>query len=419
MIQPFRILDLPTELIRQICTDGDFDKHTLMALRLTCALTCEFSTQKFDDMCFSGISVLLTRRSLQALVDVSRHPRIGPHIKEITLTQLRTFLEAFQCLIPAHRPIYHEGDLAEAKLSAKTIHQYLDRYHEEMELEQSGDAVRLLTEAFAALRKFDQSLCLGVSDEERTYIRAQGCISGALIDEDKESSGFKQYWGETLGVLIKAVADSGCQVSRLSLVSTTDASLIGDKKLWDDSLDEDINRLSANLVAFDVDVHFHDSEAVLKSVKQVVARAKNLDVFTLERSGGRLYTDLAEISGSIASTSLMTIQMSHLCCSISDLVSFLDKHKSTLEVFSLSTTDLVGSWKSLIRWIKSNLPFLCTFILEDVTDNEYQPGRNYEVVPDCNFDEIPVEDMSTALEKLLTDSSHHEASGTGETPSTG
>jgi hypothetical protein len=280
MVQPFRILDLPTELIRQICTDDDFGKHDLMALRLTCRITCGFSTQQFDAMCFSGISVLLTRRSLQTLVDISRHPRIGPHIKEITLTQLRTFLEAFQCLIPAHRPIYHEGDLAEAKLSAKTIHQYLDGYHEEMELEQSGDAVRLLTEAFAALRKFDQSLCLRVSDEERTHIGAQGCISGALIDEDKETSVFKQHWGETVRVLIKAMADSGCRVLRLSLVSTTDASLIGDKKLWDDSLDEEINRLSANLIAFDVDVHCHDSEAVLKSVKQVVARAKNLDVFT-------------------------------------------------------------------------------------------------------------------------------------------
>jgi hypothetical protein len=149
MVQPPGLLDLPMELIRQICTDRGFDRHDLMALRLTCTLTCGFPTPRFDRMCFARISVLWTRRSLQALIDVSRHPRIGPQIQVITFTPLRTCPSALPKLLPADR-IYREGDLVKAKASTKVVNQYLNRYHEEMELEHTYDTVRLLTDAFVS-----------------------------------------------------------------------------------------------------------------------------------------------------------------------------------------------------------------------------------------------------------------------------
>jgi hypothetical protein len=224
MGQPFRILDLPTELIRQICTDEGFDRHDFMALRLTCRLTCGFSTQPFDTMCFIGISVLLTRRSLQALIDISKHPRIGPELQVITITPLRTFLEALPSLLPTNDSVYCEGDLAKGKASAKLVHQYLDLYHEEMELEQTGDTVKLLVEAFMSIKNYGHPLCLEISDDETTNVGAQGCYTSALVEEteeDEDLNVFKAYWKKTMAFVIKAVTDSGCQVARLSLRNVT------------------------------------------------------------------------------------------------------------------------------------------------------------------------------------------------------
>ncbi|KEQ68236.1 hypothetical protein M436DRAFT_68302 [Aureobasidium namibiae CBS 147.97] len=369
------------DLIKEICTDVDFERYDLMALRLTCKITCELSTQSFDLMCFTGISILLTRRSLEALIAISKHPRIGPQIQRVTLTPLRTFSEVFSSLIPA------------------LLHQYLDRYHEEVELEQSGDALGLLTEAFKTLRKYDRSLCLEISDDEQTYVGARGCFSGAVVEVREESNVFKLYWKEATSLLIKAVTNSGCTIARLSLSNVTDADLVGGGQLWDDDLDEDIDRLSANLTAFDVDIHRHRSDAVLKSVKQVLLQAKDLNILTLQGAGANMCHDLAQLSDAVVSDSLKVINLSNLYCSELDLVSFLSKHRSTLGHLWLSSTRLVGSWRSLVLWIRSNLKSLRTFGMYDTFDGDLYSPTSREQVPPCEFFEM--EDMSIVLEELL------------------
>jgi hypothetical protein len=416
MNQPFRILDLPAELISQICTDSDFDRHDLMALRLTCRVTCDFSTQQFDYICFSDISVLLTRRSLQALIDISNHPRIRPQIQVITLTSLRAFPEALPKLLPADWSTYYEGDLAKAKASTKIVNQYLDRYHEEMELEHTNDAERLLTEAFISLRDYSESLCLTLSDFEFSHVGAQGCSYGEFAEFDEEMPALKTHWNEAMRLLIKAMTESGFQAGRLSLVSGPDADLIGEKKLWDDDLDEDVKSLSASWTAFDVDVYHHDPDAVLQSVKQVVSQAKNLEILTFQHSGAHPYYDLAGISSSIASNSLVAIRLSNIGCPVSDMISFLSKHKSTLDNFHLSCTHLQGSWRSLVHWIRLNLTSLRTFGMQGVYDDSFQAPDHLAPVLGFYIDEI--EDMSTALEKLLTKPNHHEANEFDDTPST-
>ena len=58
-----------------------------------------------------------------------------------------------------------------------------------------------------------------------------------------------------------------------------------DRSFWSDDLDEDFDQLSADITAFEVDVGHRDTDAVLKVVKQVLSRAKNLETLTLEQLG--------------------------------------------------------------------------------------------------------------------------------------
>lgn len=352
MIQPFRILDLLPELITQICVDNEMDKYDLMALRLTCKLTCAFVTQSFDHLCFSGISVLMTRRSLQTFIDISMHPRIGPRVQAVIFTPLRAFPEALPILVPPNSPIHQESNPEKIIASATMVHHYLNRAYEETELEQSGDTMKLLTAAFMSLGKYDRRLCLSVSDVENNikeaHVGARGCLSSTITLQIPEMNVWKMHWAETVGVLIKAVTNSGCLVARLSLESYTNPEHVDNAGLWSDDLDKDIDRLSPNMSAFDVDITCHGTDAVLKSVKQVLSRAMNLNILTVQQIGPPLSFDFAELSSSVVSDSLEAINLSNVWCR-SDLVLFFNTHKDTLEHLWLCHIRLVGSWRSLIH----------------------------------------------------------------------
>jgi hypothetical protein len=252
-------------------------------------------------MCFTTISIFLTRRSLQALIDNSEHERIGPQIQIVSLTPLRSFPEALSGPLPVNCFTLPEGDPAKDKI----VHRYLDRYHEEVELEQIQDAAKLLTEAFISLKSYvGYPTCVAISDVEKTPIGAQGCFSGSLVKTGEEKDVFRMYWSEAMSVLINAVAESGCPVIRLSLINEANAELMGEGELWADDLDEKINHLSADLAAFDMHSCVHDPDVVTELVQQLLSQAKNLQSFAFYPSGPHLYSYLIEISNSIASSSL-------------------------------------------------------------------------------------------------------------------
>lgn len=69
----FRLMDLPNELIKLVCSHADLSVYDLMALRRTCKLTREFSSDEFAGRCFHSITVLVARSSLLAFIELSQH----------------------------------------------------------------------------------------------------------------------------------------------------------------------------------------------------------------------------------------------------------------------------------------------------------------------------------------------------------
>ncbi|CAD0083673.1 unnamed protein product [Aureobasidium vineae] len=331
------------------------------------------------------------------------HPRIGPQVQAVILTPLRAFPEALSILVPPNSPIHQESDPEKIKAYATMVHHYLNRAYEETELEQSGDTMKLLTAAFMSLGKYDRRLCLSVSDVENNikeaHIGARGCLSSNITLQIPETNVWKMRWEETVGVSIKAVTNSGCLVARLSLESYTNPEHMDNAGLWSHDLDGDINLLSPNMTAFDVDITCHGTDAVLKSVKQVLSQAMNLNILTVQQIGPPLSFDFAELSSFIVSDSLEAMNLSNVWCKESDLVMFFNTHRDTLEHLWLYRIRIVGSWRSLVQWIRLNLTALHTFGMDEVLDDEYQPDKNDEPVPACNFDEV--DDMQAALQGLL------------------
>jgi hypothetical protein len=88
---------------------------------------------------------------------------------------------------------------------------------------------------------------------------------------------------------------------------------------------------------------------------------------------------------------------------VSDLITLLRQHQSTLLVLYLETSRLVGPWRSLVQWIGSNLISLRTFAIRNVYD-DCQLGA----IPSCTFDVGEIEDMPTALTEEREDKANDD-----------
>ncbi|THY22839.1 hypothetical protein D6D00_06571 [Aureobasidium pullulans] len=116
----FRLMDLPNELIKLVCSHADLSIYDLMALRRTCKLTREFSSDKFAERCFFSITVLMARSSLRAFIELSQHPRFGPFVKWIAISPTFASAEGLRVLPSATGPLAHEAHpvLEGARLTA-------------------------------------------------------------------------------------------------------------------------------------------------------------------------------------------------------------------------------------------------------------------------------------------------------------
>ena len=82
-VAPFRILDLPPELISSICSHLD-DKEAL-GIRYICRALNEGSMPILGKRLFSHLIVILHPISLAALLEIAKHPRFFKYVEEVTV----------------------------------------------------------------------------------------------------------------------------------------------------------------------------------------------------------------------------------------------------------------------------------------------------------------------------------------------
>ncbi|KEQ88201.1 hypothetical protein M438DRAFT_310271, partial [Aureobasidium pullulans EXF-150] len=84
-ITNLRLLSLPNEVITMICTDDEISAKDMCAIRLTCKELRAIVEKDFAKRYFQDPFVMMTRESLQALVDICKHPVFGPHVRKVQL----------------------------------------------------------------------------------------------------------------------------------------------------------------------------------------------------------------------------------------------------------------------------------------------------------------------------------------------
>ncbi|THY70988.1 hypothetical protein D6C95_10292, partial [Aureobasidium pullulans] len=278
----FRLMDLPNELIKLVCSHADLSVYDLMALRRTCKLTHEFSSDELAGRCFHSITVLMARSSLRAFIELSQHPRFGPFVKSINISPTSASAEGLRVLPSATIPLAHEThpgfeDVVDAFVlgaqSLDIMRTYLNRFREENELKTDGSAEQMLNIAFKAFAERKQDIRLSFSDQETNAVGAKHLLPNRDFGE---RTVWHLEWKETIARTIKAAFKQGCTIVEIALHETGRKDAQNNSSCCTDDIEQELASVCAQLTCLTVDFEHRDIETTSRSIERMVSAVKDL-----------------------------------------------------------------------------------------------------------------------------------------------
>ena len=137
-VGPFRILDLPPELVGSICFY--LDNEEALSIRYVCRTLNESSVHILGQRLFSHLMVILHPVSLTAFLDIAKHPQFSKYVEQVTVCGDRLGYEVLD-----HGAKFEDEDDSVAEIN--------NRDHRELHdsVEQSDFPAVLLRQAFRSL----------------------------------------------------------------------------------------------------------------------------------------------------------------------------------------------------------------------------------------------------------------------------
>ncbi|THW54365.1 hypothetical protein D6D20_10266 [Aureobasidium pullulans] len=159
-ITNLRLLSLPNEVLTMICTDDEISAKDMCAIRLTCKELRAIVEKDFAKRYFQDPFVMMTRESLQALVDICKHPVFGPHVRKVQLLNRLHDPHRLEVLAGkmAHASCWRRlEEMAQARRQLEDFTALID---EQYGLLGSKQALKILSEAFKALGEMGNPITL-------------------------------------------------------------------------------------------------------------------------------------------------------------------------------------------------------------------------------------------------------------------
>ncbi|THY36300.1 hypothetical protein D6D01_00570 [Aureobasidium pullulans] len=107
---PFRLMNLPNELINAICFDDGLEGKDLKSLRLVNKHISEFASDSFAEFYLESFTVVMTRSSIQAFIDISRHPHFSRYVHKVNISPVCASSEGLIALVQNLTPVLMETD---------------------------------------------------------------------------------------------------------------------------------------------------------------------------------------------------------------------------------------------------------------------------------------------------------------------
>jgi hypothetical protein len=361
-------MELPNEIIREICESPELERKDLRALRLTNKYLCELVLPRFAKESFSRVTVLMARPSLRAFIELSQHPYFGPVVKEINISPMSATCDGLAGFPGLEAP--ESTDTGQLGYSLKTVERvttYLTRYRMETKLRTDGSAERMLGVAFKAFAQRHQSFQLQFGQNESNAIGAIDLMHHLSLGETKA---WRLDWKMTVQRTMRAITGQGCNVTALSIDDYAAGDCVYDSGLCTNEIKQQLSSLCLQLERLEIWFFHTDTESTLTSVKRMVSAATNLrslHLMKLSPDGSSTSQEVPDVLEYVASTSLETIVIAEFQAFDGELYDFFSTQRDTLrDLRLLGGCLIIGSCMSLIGWIKDNLPNLVDLELRDI-----------------------------------------------------
>ncbi|THY09460.1 hypothetical protein D6D01_09506 [Aureobasidium pullulans] len=400
---PPDLLSMPNEIIARPISN----------LRLTCKAFYAPATKELAQRFLSEPHVMMTRYSLEALVEICKHPLFGPHVRGIAFDCCRLNLVLFDDINSRLKTLLTDKDLMARTQARKEMSLYLDLCEQEQSLQQTGEASRLIRDAFGSLRRYGNTVKMNIESEAIGHYGLYPIGYHKFPRHNNDDWDFVMEAKEipsTFLMMLEAADTSGCEISSLKI------------EAWGFDHYDTCPDLSNVRIAFKAlialtELNLNASPGPLEDGLDRILEATlpfanrlqkiNFDFDDDAENGPSLLTlaSVARILGSVNSDELLQLELSSARVRKADLLKVLGQQKKNLKQVILTNLALAGSWVQLLSWIRDNLSLDRLVIsrvlkLDEQDLNEHGDGRPTLWLRG-GFDIRGPANMQPALEKFL------------------
>ncbi|THW61403.1 hypothetical protein D6D20_05045 [Aureobasidium pullulans] len=330
MNAPASFISLPPELVTKICRDSDLEKKDLIALRSTSKTQGihASATKEYGERKFTNLRILFTPYSLQSFVDICKHPDFGPCVRRVQLSNVHADLRGMEFLVAHETHNLRSTDPQVIKSSAAKVQSCLDRYYEEIALEESGEGQKLLDSAFMFLAQYGHPLSLAIDNDESNSIGHQKLF----IDENIYSGWLWMPHTKTRApLLISSAARQRCEIKPQEFDRFHTDGDDGDSICFS-GIEEELHAIGPRLKKLDLTLTAYTDAQSVKSIELILTEATHLKEFRLVCEPFDLrQSSLSGILRAVTSKSLVTVA---ICCGHNlptTLIGMLTKSKLSIE----------------------------------------------------------------------------------------
>lgn len=396
--QPLGLDTVPGEILDGIC--DCLNKQELKTLRLSSKrLSCIATAHMAKDYMFNLCS-LMTRRSLEKLAEICAHPQFGPHVRKVHLSSGRVHPREMRALIERVEDMQRRippPTSAQVKRAKAKMQDAMNRSTKEYELEASGDAVALLSRAFASLRTYQTPIILDISDFEVS----QWDPVTLFLDRYNHFHGEPELcFKSTMEPCLQAIFNTNMQFDELELTVDT-LPIDPDERGYNttEMRSEDLE-LFSSLRSVSLDLNNTFDDAGTQSTGHLLSFARSLENLVYRQGcddlnrenwltpeqqpallNDRQFERADIVLGSVSSSDLKSLCLEYTPISYPVLVQTLARHADTLTDLRIANTCLRGgSWAEVFLLLKKTCRFVAHLEIEDLSqarpdlkDHEYRP----------------------------------------------
>lgn len=350
------LLACSNEVLTMIFNDPSLRKKDIKSLRLTSKELHPAATREFAMRYLTEPYVVLTKDSLQALVEICKHPLFSPYIQSIgflTTTlcvgELGNFAGRLYSSNREHNR-KHGGlvrDLA-------TMNEYSELCIEQIQLENTGQGEELLVMALSALgRPFNMNV---TNDPDSANLSQVLRLSKFMQRDGFHPRPAAEYRTRSLFGLIQSAIT---QVGSGSWLNSLGICL---RRHYDSFPDITGSYTGIRELCFDIDAQTFRDQATISVFERLIRAAPNLEALSfaaghvskspVASSTMGLVSDIFE---TLRTCRLQVIILQDVTCTLDSLLKLMERHKQTITRLRFVRVTLLGSWRDCLSWIRKEL----------------------------------------------------------------